>query len=211
MELWSNFQWCCHCIGIVRCPESQWVSSFVSFPGRDQHITLSAHSYGWFLRRQKSWQLSWTDNREQCVLCCDIFSTKSVFNTLQQKIQKIASILRLSEVLFPAGRVHTLTVEHKFTIGRKSWKMWLPFALVLYVDRERDMQLYAYRFLGLQVSIDSLFLGSPLQCSGQYLESGVTPISGTPAAPCWPLSLYLIYKDLTQGLDDSGLSASWNS
>ena len=89
--------------------------------------------------------------------------------------------------------------------------MWLPFALVLYVDRERDMQLYAYRFLGLQVSIDSLFLGSPLQCSGQYLESGVTPISGTPAAPCWPLSLYLIYKDLTQGLDDSGLSASWNS
>lgn len=58
-----------------------------------------------------------------------------------KKIQNIASILRLSEVVvLAARRMYTLAVEHKFTKGRKSLNV---VAVCLYVAcRQKETRNY---------------------------------------------------------------------
>ena len=61
--------------------------------------------------------------------------------TATKKIQSIANILRLSEVVcLAATRMYTLAVEHKFTKGRKSMNV---VAVCLYVAcRQKETRNY---------------------------------------------------------------------
>jgi transcription initiation factor TFIIIB Brf1 subunit/transcription initiation factor TFIIB len=80
-----------------------------------------------------------------------------------KKIQNIASILRLSEVVvLAARRMYTLAVEHKFTKGRKSLNV---VAVCLYVacrqKETRNYMLIDFSDL-LQVSFASVIASAHL-------------------------------------------------
>ena len=83
----------------------------------------------------------------------------SNYHVANKKIQSIANVLRLSEVVcLAATRLYTLAVEHKFTKGRKSMNV---VAVCLYVacrqKETRNYMLIDFSDL-LQVGIFSLSL-----------------------------------------------------
>ena len=65
----------------------------------------------------------------------------NLHSTASRKIQSIATVLRLSEVVcLAATRLYTLAVEHKFTKGRKSLNV---VAVCLYVAcRQKETRNY---------------------------------------------------------------------
>lgn len=67
--------------------------------------------------------------------------TRSSPAAASRKIQNIASVLRLSEVVcHSATRLYTLAVEHKFTKGRKSMNV---VAVCLYIAcRQKETRNY---------------------------------------------------------------------
>ena len=92
--------------------------------------------------RGKQW-ISRTNDSEWCVVLANLFCTylTDLLSQPLKKIQSIANILRLSEVVCLATtRMYTLVVEHKFTKGRKSMKV---VAVCLYVAcRQKETRNY---------------------------------------------------------------------
>lgn len=78
----------------------------------------------------------------QSTLSCHTHITQAFSPiTASKKIQNIANVLRLSEVVcLAATRMYTLAVEHKFTKGRKSLNV---VAVCLYVAcRQKETRNY---------------------------------------------------------------------
>ena len=118
-----------------------------------------------------------------------------------KKIQSIANVLRLSEVVcLAATRMYTLAVEHKFTKGRKSLNV---VAVCLYVAcRQKETKNYMLidfsDLLQVLVLSSSLFL-SLLICIGQRFRAR-TYLSPTRSdvepsfTSCRPLSLHFSFR-----------------
>lgn len=86
------------------------------------------------------------ESREQTIangpfLSICLYGPNSRFFTASRKIQSLASVMRLSEVVcLAATRLYTLAVEHKFTKGRKSLNV---VAVCLYVAcRQKETRNY---------------------------------------------------------------------
>ena len=96
------------------------------------------------------------------------------FHAASRKIQSIASVLRLSEVVcLAATRLYTLAVEHKFTKGRKSLNV---VAVCLYVAcRQKETRNYMLidfsDLLQVRFSKHAPILSSQLIYRSTYLNS----------------------------------------
>jgi hypothetical protein len=116
-----------------------------------------------------------------------------------RKIQSIASVLRLSDIVsLAATRLYTLAVEHKFTKGRKSLNV---IAVCLYVAcRQKETRNYMLIDFSDLLQVKpclTLLLGlNPLVFSGQRIRARthISPASSdtqSTVAPCRSLPLYL--------------------